>query len=91
MSNHTNETDLLKQLDKCREIVLVGRLYYHYRTPTDFYKVLDIGLDEATENVVVIYQAQYGKYLIWVRSFDKWCESVENNGKMVQRFELANI
>jgi len=89
MSNHTSEALLSEKLDECRKIVLVNKFYYHYRSPSDYYKVLDLGLDEATEKVVVIYQAQFGKNLIWTRDIDIWCESVEHNGRMISRFNIV--
>lgn len=77
---------LLEKINKYRNKIFVGELYYHYRSPSDYYKILNIGLDEATEKVVVVYQAEYGKNLIWIRDIDKWCEIIDNNGIMMQRF-----
>ena len=65
----------------------VNELYYHYKTPDRYYRVLHIGLDEETEKVVVIYQAQYGSHLVWVRDIDRWCDRIEiDNNTIVSRF-----
>lgn len=90
MSNHTNENLLLAKLKESNSKITIGQIYYHYRTPTNYYKVLYIGLDEATEKVVIIYQAQYGNQLVWVRDIAKWCDEVEYNGSTIPRFILAS-
>jgi len=89
MSNHSSEDVLFERLISCHDKVVVGGTYYHYRKPLDYYKVLAVALDEATEKIVVIYQAQYGKNLTWVRDIDKWCERVEHDGLSIPRFSLV--
>lgn len=75
-----------EKIQACYFKVTVGAIYYHYRDPTKFYKVIDIGLDEATENPVVIYKAMYGNEITWVRAVDVFCSLVEHNGESTTRF-----
>lgn len=63
-----------------------NELYYHYKTLDAYYKIIEIALDEETEKPVIIYQAQYGKKLIWIKKFEKWFEIVEHNVVMIPRF-----
>ena len=84
MSNHTSEKILSQKLS-CVNIKK-DTFYYHYRNPDQHYLVQGIGLDEATEEPLVIYQACYGDGLTWVRKVSVWNEEVEFNGKMVSRF-----
>lgn len=82
---HTFE--ILNQcITSAKQQVEVGALYYHYRTPTQHYRVLAIALDEATEQPCVVYQAMYGEKLIWVRTLDAWCDQVECQGEIFSRF-----
>lgn len=82
-----NEESLKKLVQQAREQVEVGSLYTHFRSPDKEYKVIDIGMLEATSKPCVIYQALYdtGK-TIWVRAFDDFVAKVEYQGKKVPRF-----
>ena len=84
MSNHSNE-EILELLLKNDDIE-VGGIYYHYRNPTIYYQVLMIAINEATETPVVVYQALYGKKIIWTRKISIWNQLVEHNGVLVKRF-----
>ena len=69
----------------------VNELYYHYKRPDRYYRVLNIGIDKETEKVVVIYQAQYGNNLVFVRSIGNWCDNIEIDDKTcVKRFTHKN-
>jgi hypothetical protein len=62
--------------------VEVGGLYRHSKTG-GLYRVVDLALLEATEEVGVVYRAEYGEKLVWVRSLGNFLEEVEG----VKRFE----
>jgi len=38
---------------------------------------------------MVVYQALYGDFGVWVRPAFMWNETVEHNGTMVKRFEYC--
>ena len=67
-------------------MVEVG-IYEHYKGFR--YRVIGIGLYEATEEPVVIYEALYenDKSKLWVRPVDSFEETVEVNGEVVPRFK----
>ncbi|RYE14284.1 MAG: DUF1653 domain-containing protein [Rickettsiales bacterium] len=61
-------------------------MYYHYRDKNNFYKVVNIALDEASESPLIIYKALYGQRLTWCRPLNKWFDFVDNNGVNETRF-----
>jgi hypothetical protein len=66
--------------------VTVGATYVHYKHSDMRYKVLSIALIEATDEPAVVYEAQYGAKVIFVRPVNDWLETVEWQGKTVPRF-----
>lgn len=72
--------------------IRTGQRYRHYKNGKT-YVILAVGRDESTEERVVIYQAEYddpkfGDKAVWVRFYDVFCEQVDHEGKIVQRFTL---
>lgn len=83
---HQSVAHLLSRLNNAKTLVNIGKLYYHYRTPDVYYLVLDIVINESDEQPAIVYQAQYGDNITWIRSVDKWLDYVEHNNKTVKRF-----
>jgi hypothetical protein len=71
---------------QAKQQVEVGAVYHHYRNPNHLYRVLAVAIDEKLEQPCVVYQALYGDYLTWVRSFSDWCGKIEYQGQIVSRF-----
>lgn len=84
MSNHSND-NLLETLVKNVDVE-IGAIYYHYRNPNLYYRVLMVAIHEETEKPVIVYQALYGKNLIWTRDAQIWNQLVDHNGVMLKRF-----
>jgi hypothetical protein len=61
-------------------------IYKHYKG--NEYRVLGIATHSETLEKMVVYQALYGTYGIWVRPINMWNETVEVNGQQVKRFEF---
>ena len=61
-------------------------IYKHYKGKE--YRVLGIATHSETLEKMVVYQALYGTYGIWVRPINIWNEVVEVNGQQVKRFEF---
>ena len=61
-------------------------IYKHYKGKE--YRVLGIATHSETLEKMVVYQALYGTYGIWVRPINMWNEIVEVNGQQVKRFEF---
>lgn len=77
-----------KALEDAKKRVEVGGTYYHFKNPSDYYTVVDVGIIEETEEVCVMYEAQYDelKGIRWVRTLENFLEEVERDGKKYQRF-----
>lgn len=62
----------------------LGR-YRHFKG--NEYQVLAIAKHSETLEEMVVYQALYGEYGIWVRPLSMWKEMVEVDGVQRRRFE----
>lgn len=61
-------------------------LYQHYKGPQ--YRVLGIAKHSETEEELVVYQALYGAFGLWVRPLSMFIEQVEIDGVQQSRFTL---
>jgi len=77
-------TDLKQDLAAAGKLVTVGARYRHYKGGE--YQVLQLALLEATTEPCVVYQAQYGDRLSFIRPLTNWLQSVESDGRRIQRF-----
>ena len=72
-------------------VVLVGKTYRHFKG--QLYKVLCIATDSETNEEVVVYEALYGKHLIWTRPYDMFNSKVDKekypDETQEYRFELV--
>lgn len=84
MDDKLSEEELIKRLDAAQAEAEVGALYRHYKG--NDYKVIDLAILESDNSVCVIYQAQYGKRLTFIRPVSVWCETVDFEGKSLKRF-----
>lgn len=61
-------------------------LYQHYKGPQ--YRVLGVAKHSETEEELVVYQALYGAFGLWVRPLSMFVEQVEIDGVQQSRFTL---
>ena len=61
--------------------------YRHFKG--NEYMVLHMAKHSETMEAMVVYQALYGDYGIWVRPSSMWNEIVEHNGEQKKRFEFC--
>ncbi len=59
-------------------------IYKHFKG--NLYKVLHLAKHSETEELLVVYQPQYGDYGIWVRPLRMFDETIERDGKTMKRF-----
>ncbi len=63
--------------------IRLGR-YRHFKGKE--YRVLYLAKHSETLEEMVVYQALYGEYGIWVRPANMWNEQVERDGHTYSRF-----
>lgn len=63
--------------------ILPGR-YRHFKG--NDYEVIGIARHSETEEPLVVYRPLYGEGGLWVRPAAMWSETVERDGRRVQRF-----
>ena len=61
-------------------------IYRHYKGQR--YRVLGTARHSETMEEVVVYQALYGDYGLWVRPAAMFCETVDMDGEPIARFAL---
>lgn len=88
MTKTLSEQELHALLNGAAAHVKVGASYMHYKQKT--YTVMGLALLEATTEPAVIYQAQYGKKLTFIRPVSDWLATVEVEGKHIPRFSRVN-
>jgi hypothetical protein len=79
-----SQTQLSTRIAKASSQVTVGARYLHYKQLT--YKVLAIALLEENNEACVVYQAEYGDRITFIRPVSNWLEEVEVDGQKVPRF-----
>src|SRR6266498_1897937 len=86
--SHSNSVELAQKIEEAKEHIKVGGTYVHYKSPDKPYKVIAIGLQEADEEPCVVYQAQYGDKITWVRNLNDWLAQVQyESNTMGPRFK----
>ncbi len=83
---HKKQLELAQEIEEAKRKITIGAEYWHYKNRDKVYKVTGLGFLEASDELCVIYQAQYGKKLTFVRPLSVWLENVEWEGKTVPRF-----
>jgi hypothetical protein len=84
MHEEESQSQLSSKLAQAARQVSVGARYMHYKQLS--YKVVALALREEDNEPCVIYQAEYGDNLTWIRPVASWVEEVELDGKKVKRF-----
>lgn len=62
-------------------------IYQHFKG--NLYKVLHVATHSETEEVMVVYQPQYGERDIWVRPLTMFDETIKRDGKTFKRFSFV--
>jgi hypothetical protein len=83
---YKQQLELKNEIEVAKTKITIGAQYWHYKSRNKVYKVLSLGFLEANNELCVIYQAQYGERLTFLRPLAVWLEQVEWEGKIVPRF-----
>jgi hypothetical protein len=62
-------------------------LYRHYKGAD--YRVIGVARHSESEEALVVYQALYGAFGLWVRPLEMFCSQVEVDGVSMPRFALV--
>jgi hypothetical protein len=81
---HEPEAVLSKRLAEAAEQVTANADYMHYKQ--QLYTVLHLAIEEATNEICVVYRAKYGERLIFIRPVHDWLAEVRWEGRRVKRF-----
>lgn len=86
---HKGHDQLHQELQAAKKKVKIGGIYSHYKYPENTYQVFSLAFIEATDEVCVVYSANYDPELIFVRPLKSWLETVPWEGRTVPRFTLV--
>ena len=62
-------------------------VYRHYKGHE--YRVFGVARHSESEEEMVVYQALYGDYGLWIRPLRMFCETVDLNDERLPRFALV--
>lgn len=65
--------------------VIIGGIYEHYKG--NKYKIMGVARHSETLEKLVVYQALYGNNELWVRPYEMFCEKIEFDEKIIERFK----
>lgn len=80
------EEEIEAILSEAAKRVSVGSRYRHYKNGNT-YLVKELAIMRYTGEPCVIYEAEYGKHLTFVRKLEEWFIPGEIDGKEVERFQ----
>lgn len=83
---HKEQLELKKEIEDAQSHITIGAQYWHYKGKDKVYEIIGLGFLEANDELCVIYQAQYGERIIFLRPLTIWLEKVTWKGKTVPRF-----
>jgi hypothetical protein len=86
---HKPMNELADDIAQYKDKIAIPGTYVHYKDATKTYTVRKLVIIEATEEVGVEYQANYGPHLTFVRPIKEWLEDVTVDGVTLPRFKLA--
>jgi len=84
MHEQESQSQLSAKLAQAARQVTVGARYMHYKQLS--YIVVALALREEDNEPCVVYRAEYGDNVTWIRPLSSWTQEVEVGGKKVPRF-----
>lgn len=63
--------------------------YRHFKG--NLYEVIDIAHHSETQEPMVVYRALYGEHGLWVRPLTMFFETIQRDGKSIQRFQYVDV
>jgi len=87
---HLSLEELAQKLTDAGREVEIGARYVHYKDRAKEYVVKSLAILEATEEVGVLYEAQYDTRISFIRPLSDFCAFVDVNGTPTPRFTKIN-
>lgn len=84
------DKDLKALLEGAQRQIPVGARYVHYKHREHTYVVRAVALIESTLLPAVVYEAEYGDKLLFIRPLSNFLEAVIVEGVSVPRFSLIS-
>jgi hypothetical protein len=75
--DHKSQDQLLQEMQEARAQIITDALYTHYKNPSQTYTVQGFVVIQATQEIGVLYKANYGAGLTFVRTVSSWLETVD--------------
>ena len=86
--------ELAKRVQGAEVKLQPGSLWYHWRDPDQHYQVVRVGIDEATEQLVVVYEMLFeSKTIVWIRPLrgpEGWLTPIKHDGVEIPRFQRVS-
>ena len=83
---HLSELELRRLITEAEFLVVTGARYAHYKHPEKAYTVTGFAIREDSQEVCVVYQAEYGEQIPFIRTLESFVGSVEAGGVSIPRF-----
>lgn len=78
--------ELQQRLAAAAKEVVIGGIYAHYKDPSKTYRIKELVIIEATNQVGVVYEAEYAKGVTFMRPLTSWLDKIDWRGRIVSRF-----
>jgi len=62
--------------------------YQHFKG--NFHQALHLATHSETDEIMVVYQPEYGERAIWVRPLAMFDETIERDGIVLKRFQYVS-
>jgi hypothetical protein len=83
---HKPSEQIVRDIEFVSTQIEIGAKYAHYKDRSKIYSVIGFGVLEATDDVCVIYRAEYEPELTFIRPAYQWSEEVQCFESIVSRF-----
>lgn len=84
-TNHLSLEHLAKNIEIVEKHIPIGSSWVHYKNPDKHYHIMDLVIDEASDEVTVLYQEAWNN-IKFVRLARTFLEKIDKDGVEVERF-----
>lgn len=82
--DHKPMNELADEMTALKLQIEIGANYAHYKDASKTYIVRNLVVIEATEEIGVVYQANYGPRLMFVRPASEWLAEVDGHARFTK-------